>query len=279
MKKSFIIAIALFLWSSIQAQNIEPIGKKVGKLNISVDPRMELLSTIQVLSKYPIIDREQDYAKEISTYFASFQNQNAISLTNELFEKQVFGYDAPVTFMLHLSQVPELKQQLKNSDYLIGRAGGKKNLENYRVAIKEFAEKSNFNTFWDSNKEFYQEIVELTAKELEGQDLVKVIEEYFNETQNSYNIVLSPLFEGGYGPSMPAENGKFDIYSCMTTTNEKNEIPYVNLEYLMYYVWHEFGHSFVNPLTDKYMKNVYASKKLFEPIKEKALIYIFAMNF
>ncbi len=269
MKKLFSIAITLLLVSFIQAQNLEPVGQKVGKLNISVDPRMELLSSIQVLSKkYRMIERGSDYANEMNIYFASLGNENAVKMTNELYERHGFCYDAPVNFMLHLSQVPELKQQIKNSDYLIGRAGGKKNLEKYRIAIQEFAIISNFKTFWDNSKEFYQGIIDLTVSELDGQDLVKVIEDYFNETQNSYNITLSPLFAGGYGPRIPAENGKYDIYSCMETTNEENGIPYVKLEYLMFYIWHEFGHSFVNPLTDKYIKEINSSKKLLEPIFE-----------
>lgn len=268
MKKLVIIFAVLFLANNIQSQTLEPVKQTIGKLNISVDPRMELLSTVQVLSKYRYIERGSDYGKEVRTYFADISNQNAVLLTDELLNKQGFSYDAPVSFMLHLSQVPELKQQIKNSDYLIRRAGGKKNLEKYRVALKEFADKSNFKTFWNNNKEFYQGIVDLTVNELEGQDLIKVIENYFNETQNSYNIILSPLFSGGYGPRMPAANGKYDIYSCMETTNNKNGIPYLNLEYLRFYIWHEFGHSFVNPLTERHIKEISASQKLFEPIAQ-----------
>ena len=268
MKKLIIIALVLFLGNYLQAQTIEPVEQTVGKLHISVDPKMELLSTIQLLAKYQFINRKIDYSNEISSHFADFSKYEAVTLTDELLNNHGFAYDAPVNLMLYLSQIPELKQQSNYSDYLIKRAGGKKNLENYRVAISDFSKEANFKEFWDSQKEFYQQIIDLTVQEVGNQDLVKVIEDYFNETQNSYNIILSPSFHGGYGPRMPAENGKYDIYSCMTTTNEKNGIPYVNLEYLKYYVWHEFGHSFVNPLTEKYLKKIASSKKLFEPISQ-----------
>ena len=34
------------------------------------------------------------------------------------------------------------------------------------------------------------------------------------------------------------------------------------------FIWHEFGHSFVNSATDKYSDKVESLNKLFEPIKE-----------
>ena len=268
MKKLIIIAVALLFGSSMQAQTIGRIEQKVGKLHISIDSRMELLSTIQLLSQYPVINRNISYSNEIHSYFRSFADHKAVELTDELYKNHGFAYDAPVSFMLCFSQVPELKQQIDYSEYLIGRAGGVKNLKAYRTAIQQFAKKSNFKAFWDSKRTFYQTIIDLTVDEIENQDLVKVLEDYFNETQQSYNIVLSPSFYGGYGPRLPAGNGKYDIYSCMTTTNVKNRTPYMNKENLIYYVWHEFGHSFVNPLTERYDHEITASERLFEPIKQ-----------
>ena len=43
----------------------------------------------------------------------------------------------------------------------------------------------------------------------------------------------------------------------------------MNMESLRDFVWHEWSHSFVNPLTDKYMGRVTASEKLLEPIAER----------
>jgi hypothetical protein len=40
------------------SQQLEPIAKTIGKLKITVDPRMELLSAVQVISDYPVINRK-----------------------------------------------------------------------------------------------------------------------------------------------------------------------------------------------------------------------------
>ena len=82
---------------------------------------------------------------------------------------------------------------------MIGRAGGEKNLKEYGENMKYFAEKSNFAAFWNSKIPFYNQILDLTIADMGDKDLVKVVEEYFNETQDSYNIIISPAFMGGYG--------------------------------------------------------------------------------
>jgi hypothetical protein len=149
------------------------------------------------------------------------------------------------------------------------RSGEGNNLEQYRKSIKKFAEKSNFESFWNSKIPFYNQILDMTIADMGGKDLIKAMEDYFNETQESYNIVIVPAFRGGYGPKIPDADGKEHIYACLSTTNQKDGIPYLSRDNLLYYVWHEFGHSFVNPVTEKYADRVASSNEIFEPIKER----------
>jgi hypothetical protein len=268
MRKVLMTILAMTISVNAWMQTIKPIERTIGKLHVSVDPRMELLSTIQILSDYKVIDRNSPYSKEIQAYFNSVSSHRAVELTDELFQNHGFSFDAPVTFMLHLSQVPELKQQIQFSDYLSRRAGNKENLDNYRTSIEQFARESNFEMFWVNKNEFYKKVIDLTISDLADIDLIKALEDYFNESQNSYSIIISPSFRGGYGPRLPASNNKYDIYSCNSTTDNRDGIPYLSKDNLIYYVWHEFGHSFVNPQTDKYYDKVLGYDKLFSPIRE-----------
>jgi hypothetical protein len=170
--------------------------------------------------------------------------------------------------MMYLSQPPELEQQIPFSDYLLGRGGKGDNLEKYRKSIKHFFEISNFETFWNSKVSFYNQILDMTIANMGGKDLVKVLENYYNETQESYNIIITPAFKDGKGATMSGTNGKDNIYAFVSTDNMKDNIPYLDLGSLYYYVWHEFGHSYVNPLTEKYANRVSSSSKLFDPIRD-----------
>ena len=253
---------------SAQKENMSPILRSVGSLQISIDPRMELLTTIQLLANYPIIDRNLSYSKDIMKYFKSFSSQEAVIMTDSLFQKYGFSYDAPVSVMLYLSQPPELEQRITFTDYMIRRSGGGDNLEQYRKSIKQFAEISDFETFWNSKISLYNQILDLTIAEIGAIDLVKTLENYFNETQESYNITISPSFAGGFGPRIPGNDGKLNIYGCLSTTDIKDDIPYLTEKGLRNYIWHEWGHSFVNPLTEKYNDRVESTNKLYDPIEK-----------
>ena len=254
---------------SAQKENMKPLVRSVGSLHISIDPRMELLTAAQIISNAFYIDRNKSYSQEVITYFKPFSSEEVVAQTDSLEQNHYFGADTPTEFMLYLSQVPELEQQMAFSTRLLERSGGAENLERYRNALKQFAEVSNFEDFWNSRIPLYNQILDLTVAEMGGIDLVKVLEEYYNETQNSYNIILSPSFSGGYGPRIPAINGKFDIYACLTTWYEKEGVPYMAMEDLQNYIWHEWGHSFVNHLTEKYRDRIDASGKLLEPIAKR----------
>jgi len=273
MKKIFcLISLILLVFLgqvSAQKENIKPIERSVGSLHISIDPRMELLTAAQLISNAFYIDRNKSYSQEVITYFKSFSSEEVVAQTDYLEQNHTFGADAPPEFMLYLSQVPELEQQQGFSERLLERGGGAENLEQYRKTIRRFAEVSNFEDFWNSRIPLYNQILDLTVAEMGEIDLVKIMEDYFNESQASYNVILSPAFSGGCGPKIPAINGKYDIYACLTTWYEKESIPYMAMEALRDYIWHEWGHSFVNPLTEKYRDRVNASSKLLEPIAKK----------
>jgi hypothetical protein len=265
-----VLLIVIFLGQlSAQKENLKPIERSVGSLQISIDPRMELLTAIQLLSNTSWIDKKKSYSQEAITYFKSFSSEDAVAQTDYLEQNHTFGADAPPEFMLCLSQVPELEQKKAFSERLLERDGGTENLEQYRKVVKQFAEISNFENFWNSRVSLYNQILDLTIAEIGEIDLVKIMENYFNETQESYHLILSPSFSGGFGPRIPANNGKYDIYACITTWYEKDDIPYMAQEDLKNYIWHEWGHSFVNPLTEKYKDKVNASSKLLEPIAKK----------
>ena len=226
MKKfSVFWSMILFLFltqCSVNGQTIQPIERSVGKLQISIDPRMELLASIHLLSNNrDLANRDTPYSKDIINYFEDFSTHNAVKLTENL---RSFTYDAPVTFMLYLSQPPELAQRIEFSDYLLGRSGRSNNLAQYQEAIKQFAKISDFEKFWNSKISFYNQILDLTIAEIGKKDLVKVLEDYYNETQGSYNIIITPAFTGGKGPKIPGSNGKHDIYACISATNMKNNM-------------------------------------------------------
>jgi hypothetical protein len=267
MKKILLFIFVLHNGISAFSQQLAPISKVVGKLNITVDPRMELLSAVQVISDYPPINRKVPYSSELMKFFGKYNTHEAAKLTGLLAGEYDFTYDAPVDFMLRLSQVPELKQKHPFSDRMIERAHGKSNLGKYSAALRQFALESNFAGFWNSKMPFYMKMVEYTASDLSGYDPVGKLESYYHESKNSYTVTLSPSFAGGYGIRIPSKNNNLDIYGCLNVMEMKEGVPYFSKTGLSHFLWHEFSHSFVNPLAEKYKDRIDATSKLFTPLE------------
>lgn len=247
---------------------IQPIERSVGKLRISIDPRIELLAAIHSLSNnQDLAKRNLPYSKEMISYFEPFSSQEAVKLTENLNQKYGFSYDAPVAFMLHLSQPVELEEKNKFSDYILKRSGEGDNLEQYRKSIKQFVEISNFETFWNSKIPFYNQILDMTVANMGEIDLVKAMEKYFNETQENYNVIITPAFFGGKGAFVSGFGGKETFFATLETTDMQDNIPYTSGNNILFYVWHEYGHFFVNPLTEKHAEKVSSLDKMYEPIK------------
>ena len=234
---------------------VKAISSESKIVNVSVDPRIELLSAVQLLSDYPLLTRSDfQYKREMLNYFSPYKSHPAVTKFKEMSEEG-FAYDAPPTAMLYLSDPPELKVVTPFTDYIIGRAGGRVDLESFIEALRDFAIKSNFMEFFNAHKDFYAILIQGTKANLDDYDIVGALEDFYGISKNSYNIITSPLQSNAYGPSIEREPSKYDIYSIMPG-------------FQLWVVLHEFGHSFVNPITAKYRDEVNKYSKLFEPVKE-----------
>ena len=262
---AFLILFNLFS----QAQDIKngQIVKNINGLNIIIDKRIEMLSVIQYLAESKMVKMDKiTYAENISKYFDQYKNHKVVSLYKEM-EMRGFVYDAPVHTMLFLDT--DFKKVKEIEKPLIQRASGKKKLNEFILQLQDFNTKTNFDKFFSENYTILNKSIELLVdSSLKNFDEIRTIEEFYGYKQNSYNFVLSALVRGGYGPRMDAGNDLYDIYDIQGAwAGAINKIPYYGNEQLIkYIVWHEFGHSFVNPLVDMYYKEFKKYEKLKKPI-------------
>ena len=245
------------------------------RINVFVDPRMELLAAVQLLSgygeKYPDLITRFDfpYKSDMAAYFARYKDHRAVKLFAQMSDR--FSYDAPPAVMLYLSDPPELILRLPFSDYVNARASGEKQLKELVEALRDFARESSFQAFYDGHKGTYQAIVEAIGKEMEGSDWIMTLEQYHGQAQASYTIIPSPLFvHGGFGSKVKLSDGKFETYNVCGPTGVKDGFPvFGSRESIKHLAWHEFGHSFVNPPWEKYQKELAKYSSLHDPIASK----------
>jgi hypothetical protein len=253
-----------------------PIAAVAGKnINISVDPRIELLGVVQYLSGYEertglITDYDFEYKSELDSFFSDFRDHPAVRKFDSISSKG-FSFDAPAAAMLYLSNPPELKVVRPFSAYLTGRARGEKNLMDFVEKLRDFAVESKFMDFYNNHSGLYEAIRNNALEKIEGRNYIDIIEEYYGMQNHSYNIILALLFHpGGFGPRIEREDGSFDIYNICGPKGVEENIPHFGTEKdFKYLAWHEFSHSFVNPLTSKHYEQVEKYKDLIGPVEEQ----------
>jgi len=237
---------------------------------LTVDPRTELLAIAQHFTSWAPgghIKSNTTYKQDVDRYFHDFQDHRAMAAIEELVQAG-FTHDAPVAFMLYHGDPPELEQKCPYSDYLIGRAGGETNLIDLADALRDFARRTEFMRFYESHQALYDVQVGEVESLIEGNDYVQALEEFYGDSRTSYGVIVSPLFAGGYGITVEADNG-YDIYGVLGPCALKDSrVTFACLDYIESIMLHEWSHSFVNPLVDADYDRFEDSEHLFEPIRE-----------
>jgi len=193
------------------------------------------------------------YRSEVDEYFTSFQGHEAVTMYEDLFATG-FRYSLPSTFALCLTFDLEIDKDVLLADYLIDYAGSKQKLNQFAIALKNFCLASDFQDFFIQHQDYYLKITYNTAALLGERDYVQELEEYYGVEHNSYNIIPVALYGGGggFGPHIDRQ-GKIDAYSILCPMPQSAEIPYFgDKQFFEYLQRHEFSHTFVNRVTDKY---------------------------
>lgn len=220
-------------------------------------PRIELLAG--VLSHTSWIDLRgpvlsgNAYFQELHTFFKPYKGHIAVRMAERL-TKGGFAYDAPPNFILSLSALPELTAKNAYSDYLVGRAKGKNRLEQFRVALKNLSEESDFMEFYKSHAEDYKKWVNECTADYDAKGLTRWLESFFGWSGEEFHIVFAPaMFPGGGYAAHYTIDDKLTIYQVIREHGKSLYDPYFgtssDLEALSL---HELGHAFVNPSIEAY---------------------------
>jgi hypothetical protein len=241
-------------------------------INIGVDYRIELLTIMQYLGGYNYSSKPLSFAykKEVDKYFNPYKGQDSVRKVME-FKNHSKYRNTSVSAVVFFSQPPELKQLVPFTPDILDQSGGEKSLTMFVEALRSFAKASNFIKFMDKQQDFFQTIKEQTQLGEKSSQYLQQLELYYGIQQHSYNIVLAPFVQcGGFGPSIEYEDGSRDIFSIIGPCSVVGDIPYfLEEEDFEELIFHEFSHSFVNPLSDRYSKEVTECSKLYTPIAKE----------
>ena len=236
--------------------------KKKDNITFTVDYRTELLSVILVLSdnykkmvgnKMQPLNNKYIYDRIIER-FSKYKNHKVMILFEDIIKKhKYFNYDAPITLFLSLDE--DLKCD-KLNDYLFNTILEKDNLiYDFIDELKNFSIDINFDDYYLNNKNEYNMFIDTIYDKHINNNLDVFLNEFFKEKKELF-VNAIPFNSMSCYSSFIGDK----VYSNIGVTQlSKENNLYENWELykgdMLLVSLHEFCHSYVNPLTEKYISN------------------------
>ncbi|MDY3548941.1 DUF4932 domain-containing protein [Riemerella anatipestifer] len=257
-------------------QNV--FGQK-SKMNISIDEKIETLYAVAFLNNYFLVSPHDNlYKWKLKNDYKELKNHKAVTLFDELSKKHNFNGYKIVHWILQFDTFPALNELKKVADpFPFVKPENEELLVEFKKELLAFNNEPMFRKYWDEIQEYNIKVTKQVEKSPTIQHLPTYLEEYYGKKLKSYNLILSPLLHtGGFNAEMLSPQGQKEVYAIVGPNGEIDFIPYFDKDYIETdMILHEFGHSFVNPITDKYdaeiekLKSKYYTNELKETGKKQ----------
>ena len=234
-----------------------------------VDERVELLSIVfRLAGAYEYNDTIYNaYTDQIKTHYEPFKDHPVIEFARQVREYNGIGYDAVMFMAIHLDK--DLNPLVSFNDSVPEGRWGKEDAEKFVALLRDFYEKSGSRAFFESNRNLYAQTSDRFLPVYEKLDLQWYKTFYGKEPDEQFIIVNAPgNGVNNYGSQIRLSDDRREVYAIMGLwkTDEKG-IPVFPMEQYFSLLVHEFNHSFINHLVDKYRELFEQSgKKMFETV-------------
>lgn len=265
MKKILVVILAAFCFQVYAEQTLLEKPR--------VDKRVELLSIVFRLAGKPEYNSDLFtlYTDRIDNYFAPYKDHELIKFTRSVMNEEGLAYDAVMSMALNLDEKLNLLTDTKEN--ALDSRWSRKNAENFIRLLKKFHEETGFDTFYRDNSDLYQETSKRFSPVYEQLDL-KWFDSFYGKGSRDRFIIINALGNGGnnYGLSLTRKDGSRSVYAVMGTWLTDNAgMPDFRPEAYFPILIHEFNHSFVNAMNEKYYTSLEKNAKRIFEIKQETM--------
>ena len=242
-------------------------------MKIGFDKRLELIYGLVYC-----VDKDMNhtllpglFVEELPTYCREFYELYRENISKDLFQYiKDYGmngdWNQPAIIALSMDE----NYNIVNNDFLFNQVVMKnKNFDRVKLekVLKEFVLKSNYDNFFDKHTNFYNKIVnsykESMSKYKEFDE--NFILDFYGYRLGNLSIKLYNFTSGSQGLLI----GQNQYYVQRVDNIGKDENNFIFKPKLITLI-HEFSHPYINPLVDKYLKNISFSS-IYQETKEFGL--------
>lgn len=253
----------------------EYIQRFRGKNKVEIPQVSELINILLVLHKDAekdknMFDTESEYYRRVKEYFAPYRNHRAVEIIqqnmpspNEISEGMyLFPIEAyQYYYVLKINSVAydfDSEGKIKNQGF--AKQVGKQweyPFDPMRdvLAFEDFAKVSNFRKFYQDNKVYYQELLDLFHRLSPIDKMKNWLEQKFSTQYDSFRIYFSALNKAAQATTSFEQNDFKQGFVFIAKPIEYQEHSAVLNELLSsWIVFTEIDHNYVNPLSDIFLK-------------------------
>ncbi|MEM6381007.1 MAG: DUF4932 domain-containing protein, partial [Bacteroidota bacterium] len=232
------------------------MAQKPGITPPEVDERVELMSIAFRLAGAQEYSANYfpKYVKAIEAHFGPHKDHAVIKYIKKKVRKRGVGYDAVMAMAIGITPPPNMKPLKPFSESFPEQRWGEKRATKFLKLLNEFYVESEAEIFFQKNEALYTLASERFNKNFEELDLDWYTKFYGEPPKSTFKIV-NGLGNGGgnYGPKVILEDGSELVYAIMGTWSmDSLGQPQYPLESYFPTLLHEFNHSFVNHVVEKY---------------------------
>ncbi len=252
-----------------------PAKSGEGKIDVRVDPRVELMSIIFRLAGHPEYNTAPNYPylADVEARFRKFENHAVVQAARNLKRRRGVSYDAVASMALHLTDAYELKERIP-----LDRPPGKldsrwkpTDARDFLIKARQFVKDSNFKKFVEDHQQLYKETADNLRGRISERDYIAWFNEFFGARPTAKFYAIAGMLNGpgNYGPSVVFPDGSEEIYMVIGVGRAERSGRALFGRELVGLVVHEYCHSYVNHVVDKHLDQLIAAgEKLFPPVKQ-----------
>lgn len=215
------------------------------------------LYTNNVNLYYHVIDTSKVYYQDVIKHFSTYRNHTLIKKLNKHLKKSQMRYIYNLLKGYNSSVSENNIRRNKRFPFFHGLMYSFTSVS--RKDIEDFAKKSDFQSFYDNHRPYYQSVVDDAKNKLNVSKIQNWLEIQFDSRYDKFNIVISPLmnsthftrnfkFKGAKSSTMWVSDG-FGYNTKLYTQTQINGI-YTGV------VFTEIDHNYVNPVSDNFKKEI-----------------------
>jgi len=240
---------------------------------IAADPRIELLSIVFHLAGNNEYNqcRLPSYCEDIDKYFAPFKDDETVRLARELNQKHGINYDAVMTYAIYIKDVDSIAERVDfdGANITLKERWRAADARRFAASLRGFVARSKFRQFFDEHSALYETTGARLRKFVESQADLTWFDKFFGAKPDARFIVVPGMVNGGanYGSRLRAEDGREEMYAIIGVWQvDSDNLPLFDKNYLPTLV-HEFTHSYVNPLVDRFKALDKAGDAVMKPVE------------